>query len=131
LILDADGAAKAQVKILSTGDVRDIFVDALPSLSVDKQKEALLRNLNIKQPAVFDFKTGIDNKGIKEFNLDLDFDKYCDIKAGDKLFYHTQVLNFWDFTVPVLEKRKTDYYFKYPLHRLIRYHYRSAARLYS
>ncbi|HEY8783176.1 MAG TPA: DUF3857 domain-containing transglutaminase family protein [Mucilaginibacter sp.] len=115
LILDADGAAKAQVKILSTGDVRDIFVDALPSLSVDKQKEALLRNLNIKQPAVFDFKTGIDNKGIKEFNLDLDFDKYCDIKAGDKLFYHTQVLNFWDFTVPVLEKRKTDYYFKYPL----------------
>jgi len=115
LILDADGGAKAQIKILSTGEVRDIFVDILPALNADKQKELLLRNLDIRQPAAFDFKSGNDINGIKEFSLDLDYDKYCDIKAGDKMFYHPQALTFWDFTLPVLDKRKTDYYFDYPM----------------
>ena len=114
LILDADGGAKAQVKISSTGDIRGIFVDALPALNADKQKEALLRNFDIKQPAAFDFKPGNDVNGVKEVNLNLEYDKFCDIKAGDKLFYHPWVLNMWDVSVPILEKRKTDYYFEYP-----------------
>lgn len=115
VMLDADGGAKAEVKIKSTGEVRDIFVDLLPTLSVDKQKEVLLRALDIKQPASFDYKPGNDNDGVKESTLSLDFDKYCDIKSGDKLFYHPQVSNFWDFSVPVLEKRTKDYFFRYPM----------------
>lgn len=115
LILDPDGGAKTQIKMLSTGEIRDMFVDELPQLNSDKQKEVLLKAFDIKQPSSFDFKSDKDIDGIKEANLSLEFDKYCDVKAGNKMFYHPQVINFWDFTVPVLEKRKSDYYFEYPM----------------
>ncbi len=115
LILDPDGGAKASIKLLSTGEIRDLFVDELPQINSDKQKEVLLRTFDIKQPSVFDFKSDKDADGIKEANLSLEFDKYCDVKAGNKMFYHPQVISFWDFTVPILEKRKTDYYFEYPM----------------
>jgi hypothetical protein len=114
LILDEDGGAKGEVKISSTGEIRALFVAELPGYNSDKQKEAILRIFDIKQPAAFDFKSGDDINGVKEVNLNLDFDKYCDIKAGDKLFYHPQALNCWDYKVPVFEKRKSDYYFDFP-----------------
>jgi len=114
LTLDEDGGAKAQVKITSMGEVRDLFAEGLPQLSADKQKQVLLRSMDIKQPAAFNFESGSDVNGVKEAKLLLDFDKFCDIKAGDKIFYRPYVLSFWDETVPALEKRKTDYYFEYP-----------------
>lgn len=113
--LETDGSAKAQIRTLSTGEIRSLFVDYLPTYNVDKQKEALLNYLNIKQPSIFDFQLGNDQEGVKEVNLNLEYDKFCDIMAGDKQFYHTWVVNYWDFTVPIIDKRKTDYYFKYPL----------------
>lgn len=117
LKLEADGSAKARVNILSTGDIRDIFVDGLPTIKVDQQKEFLLKYLDIKQPSVFDFKSGKDFEGIKEFSLDLDYDKFCDVMVGDKQFIRPRVLSLWDVTVPITEKRKTDFFFKYPLQK--------------
>jgi len=115
IVLDRDGGAKAQIKISSTGDIRDIFAGHLPALTADKQKEFILRNFDVKQPATFDLKPGTDIDGVKEVNLNLEYDKYCDIIAGDKLFYHPDVLTYWDMTVPPLEKRKTDYYWPFPM----------------
>ena len=115
MVLNADGGAKAQIKIASTGDIRDFFVEHLPQLNADQQKEAILRSFDIRQPAAFDFKPGNDIDGVKEVDLNLDYDKYCDIKAGNKLFYHPYVLTYWDMTVPALEKRKTDYYWPFPM----------------
>jgi hypothetical protein len=37
--------------------------------------------------------------------------------AGDKQFYRPQVFDLCAFTVPVEEKRKTDYYFDIPLQK--------------
>ncbi|HTD98771.1 MAG TPA: DUF3857 domain-containing protein [Mucilaginibacter sp.] len=113
--LEADGSAKAKVKIFSTGDIRDVFVDLLPQYKADQQKESLLRFLNIKQPSSFDFQLGTDINGTKETSLDLDYDKFCDVMAGDKQFIRPRVLSWWDITVPITEKRKADYYFKFPL----------------
>ncbi len=113
IVLDADGGAKAQIKILSTGEYRDLYM-GMSAGKMDDQKEYLLRDLNIKQPSSFDFIPGKDVNDVKELDLNLEFDKFCDIKAGDKLFYHPTAFALWDNTVPILEKRKSDYYFDFP-----------------
>ncbi|HEY4326524.1 MAG TPA: DUF3857 domain-containing transglutaminase family protein [Mucilaginibacter sp.] len=113
IILDADGGAKTQIKISGTGEYRELFI-GLSAAKMDDQKEFLLRDLAIKQPSSFDFVSGKDNNDIKEVTLNLDYDKFCDIKAGDKQFYRPAAFTLWDNTVPVLEKRKTDYYFDFP-----------------
>jgi hypothetical protein len=113
--LNVDGSAKAQAKILSTGELRSIFVDELPTLKADQQKEAILRNLDIKQPSIFDFNSGADINHIKEVDLNLEYDKFCDVIVGDKQFLKPHVLALWDATVPINEKRKTDFYFEYPM----------------
>ncbi|WP_184550184.1 DUF3857 domain-containing protein [Mucilaginibacter sp. FT3.2] len=115
LILDADGGAKAEVKILSTGEYRSFFVDKLPNYKADEQKQDLLTNLHIKQPSVFNYNPAEDKNGVKHVSLQMEYDKFCDIATGDKQFYKPQAFILWDVTVPVEEKRKTSYYFNYPM----------------
>lgn len=114
--LEADGGAKAQIKILSTGEYRDMYI-GMAAIKLDEQKEFLLRNLSIKQPSVFDFKSDQDVGGVKRIDLDLEYDKFCDVIAGDKQFYKPLAFNLWGVTVPPLEKRKTDFYFEHPMQK--------------
>jgi len=111
--LQADGGAKAEIKILSTGEYRLEYIESEAN-KLDDQKQSLLQDLDIKQPSAFDFKSGKDANGVKELDLDLDYDKFCDVMAGDKQFYRPLAFKLWDATVPILEKRKTDYYWDYP-----------------
>jgi hypothetical protein len=113
--LNADGGAKAQAKIISTGEFRNLFVDALPTLKADEQKEMIMKELGIKQPSEFDFQQGKDISDTKEVDLSLDYDKFCDGIAGDKQFIRPRVLALWEGSVPIAEKRKTDFYFKFPM----------------
>ena len=114
--LEPDGAAKAKVKVLSTGGYRDMFI-GMTSEKIDDQKEFLIRYLNIKQPTGFDFKTSPDNADINQLNIDLEYDKFCDVLAGDKQFYRPLVFDLWGMTVPVLEKRRSDFYFDHPMQK--------------
>lgn len=116
LILDAEGGAKAKAKILSTGEYRSDYI-GLASLKADEQKEYLLRMLNIKQPSGFEYSPGIDKDGTKEITLELEFDKFCDITAGNKQFYRPRLFDLWRLTLPVLDKRKTDFYFNQPMQK--------------
>lgn len=50
-------------------------------------------------------------------NMELEYDKFCDVAAGDKQFYRPKVFDLWGVTVPVLEKRKSDYYFDHPMQK--------------
>jgi len=113
IVLDADGGAKTQIKIMGIGEYRDMYI-GLSAEKLDDQKESLLRDLNIKQPLSFDFISGKDANNIKEVDLNLEYDKFCDIKSGDKMFYRPMAFTLWDGTVPILEKRKTDFYFDFP-----------------
>jgi hypothetical protein len=113
IILDADGGAKTQVKILSTGEYRGLYL-GMAAIKMDDQKEFLLRDLHIKQPSAFDFKSEKDENGTKEIDLNFEYDQFCDVKAGDKQFYRPLAFLLWDGKVPMLEKRKTDYYWDYP-----------------
>jgi hypothetical protein len=113
IVINADGSAKAQVKILSTGEYRDLYLE-MSAVKKDEQKEFLLKDLHIKQPSAFDFESGKDINSVKEIKLDLEYDKFCDVMAGDKQFYRPMAFTLWDETYPNTEKRKTDFYFDYP-----------------
>lgn len=115
--LDADGGAKAKVKILSTGGYRDLFVGSFPTISQDKQKEYLLRAYNIKQPMSFEFTEAPDSAGVKEVNLNLEYDNFCDVTAGSKRFYRPRVFDLWAATMPAEQNRKNDYYFDHPMQK--------------
>ena len=116
LTLDADGGAKATVKILATGGYRDEYL-GVSTLKTDDQKAAMLQLLNIKQPMSFEIGLSKDNDGVRELNLNLDYDKFCDIAAGDKQFYRPHVFDLVAFTLPVEDHRKSDYYFDHPLEK--------------
>jgi transglutaminase-like putative cysteine protease len=116
ITLEADGGAKAKIKILSTGEYRDSYI-GMSSQKIDYQKELLIRRLHMKQPSVLDFKF-VDNKDdVKEVDLDLEYDKFCDVAAGDKQFYRPRAFDLWYATVPVIDKRNADYYFDYPMQK--------------
>ncbi|RKR81107.1 transglutaminase superfamily protein [Mucilaginibacter gracilis] len=114
LFLQPDGGAKATLKIWATGEYRSMYI-GLAQQKIDEQKEFLIRNLNIKQPSVFDLKPAGDKEGVDEVNVEMEYDKFCDIMAGDKQFYRPRLFDLWRLTVPVLEKRKSDYYFEHPM----------------
>ena len=54
---------------------------------------------------------------MKEMDLNLEYDKFCDIAVANKQFYHPHVFDLCATTVPILEKRKSDYYFDFPNQR--------------
>jgi hypothetical protein len=116
ITLDADGGAKATVKILGTGEYRAEYF-GVESLKADEQKEFFQRQLHMKQPSLFEIKPSADLDGVKELNMELEYDKFCDVAAGDKQFYRPKVFDLWGITVPVLEKRRSDYYFEHPMQK--------------
>lgn len=115
--LEADGGATAKLKILSTGGYRDLYVDQLPTISQDKQKEYLLRSLNFKQPSYFNFKDVPDSAGIKEVDFELEYDTFAEVSAGSKKFYRPRVFDLWRMTVPVVDKRRSAFYFEHPMQK--------------
>ncbi|PWK75343.1 transglutaminase superfamily protein [Mucilaginibacter oryzae] len=112
--LNEDGSAQAQVKILSTGDYRADYM-GLMYLKEDEQKSRIIRMLNMRQPSVFSFTPSTDKDGVKEVGFELEYDRFCDVLSGDKQFYKPRVFDLWQATLPVEEKRKTDFYFNVPM----------------
>ncbi|GAB3932925.1 DUF3857 domain-containing protein [Mucilaginibacter myungsuensis] len=112
--LKPDGSAVAKLKLLSTGEYRSLYT-GMESIKMDERKEYLLRSLNIKQPIVFDLKPSVDKLGVKEMNLELLYDKFCDMKVGDKQFLKPAAFDLWHNTFPELTERKNDFYFEHPM----------------
>ncbi|MXV52357.1 DUF3857 domain-containing protein [Pedobacter sp. HMF7647] len=115
--IKADGSADATVKLLCKGGYRDLFVSELPRISQDKQKEYLIRTLNFKQPAEFNFASTADKSDIKEVNFNLQYDTFSDISTGNRKFYRPRVFDLWNYTLSGTGKRKTDYYFQHPMQK--------------
>ena len=111
-----DGGAKATILINATGEYRLEYIE-LNAIKLDDQKEFWQRVLDIKQPTVFDYDPGKDSLYTKHVNLNLEYDKFCDVIAGDKQFYRAMVFPLFRFTAPVEETRVNDYYFDFPLQK--------------
>jgi len=116
LRLFADGSAKANIKLQATGDDRELYTE-LAAQKVDFQKSYLMKNLKIRQPSVFELKDAPDVGGVKETDMELEYDSFCDLLAGNKQFYRPSVLDLWSSTLKDSEKRKYDYYFDYPMQK--------------
>lgn len=116
ITLDTEGGAKTQIKLLGTGEYRADCIN-IASIKVDDQKEAYLRMLNIKQPSTFNITSGSDIGGVKEVDLELEYDKFCDVMAGDKQFYKPRAFDLCAFSVPIEDKRKSDFYFEHPMQK--------------
>lgn len=116
LVLAADGSAKANLQLSTTGEYRSMYL-GMASIKVDEQKAFMIKYLNMKQPSLFDLKDAPDKNGVKEINADLEYDRFCDVLAGDKQFYRPAVFDLWRMTLPDAEKRKNDYYFEHPMQK--------------
>jgi len=114
LKLTPEGSAKAQVKIISSGEYRTDFI-YLAYEKADEQKSKLVQMLNLKQPSEIDYTLVSDKEGIKNVTLKLDYDRLYDVTAGDKQFYRPQLFSLWNVTLPLTDKRKTDYFFEHPM----------------
>jgi len=112
--LDEGGGAKATIKIKSTGEYRDMYL-GISAEKLDLQKSFIIKSLNLKQPSLLEFKESPDKDGVKELNIDLEFDRYTDVMTGEKHFYRPQAIDLWRATIPMLEKRKADFYFDHPM----------------
>lgn len=112
--IQADGSAKASMVIKTTGDYRDMYI-GLSSVKTDEQKQYLIRNLNLRQPDIFDLSQVSDKDGTKEVKLDLAYEKLSDMNAGDKYFYRPCLFDLYRATFPATEKRNTDFFFDHPM----------------
>lgn len=116
ITLDPDGGAKVQITILSTGTYRDDYI-GMSTLKVDEQKDEIMRRLKIKQPISMEVKPLSDVDGKKQVDISLEYDKFCDIAAGDKQFYRPHAFDLIGFTLPDEDKRTSDYYFETPIEK--------------
>lgn len=116
ITLTADGGAKAKLKIVGTGGYRDQYL-SLSDQKTDDQKKLLIRYLEMKQPVMLDLMPVTDKDGTIEMAAEMDFDRFCDVTAGSKIFYHPALFDIWRITLPPLEKRKSDYYFDHPMQK--------------
>lgn len=66
---------------------------------------------------MFNISPGRDFDGVKEVDMEIEYDRFCDVMAGDKQFYRPRVFDLCAFSVPIEENRKTDYYFEHPLQK--------------
>ncbi len=81
IALNPDGSAKAQIKIISTGEYRlDYFGST--AMKLDEQKQFWLEQLQIKQPSLFNLELGKDTNYTQQIALNMEFDKFCDVMTG-------------------------------------------------
>lgn len=116
ITLQPDGGAKANLKIATTGEYRLSYVWQ-EAKKLDEQKEYWLKDLEIKQPSEFDFDPGKDVNGVKQVNINLEYDRFCDVMAGDKQFYKPAAFALWHNVALATEKRVSDFYFDFPLEK--------------
>jgi hypothetical protein len=113
ITLQTDGSAKVHIKVVGAGEYRLHYL-GVEAAKTDEQKQFWLQELQIKQPSVFNFEPGKDVNGEKQVDLDMEYDKFCDVMAADKQFYRPSVFKLWANTVPVTDTRKTDFYWEWP-----------------
>lgn len=113
VVLDSVGGAKAQIKLFCTGEYREGYIYRATEKEED-QKDDVLHDLNFKQPSLYSMKLAGDKNFTRELDIDLEYEKLSDIELSDKKFYRANFVDLWDQTLPVLEKRKSTYFFDFP-----------------
>jgi hypothetical protein len=111
--IDEHGVSKVKMDLMLTGEYRSSYIRNAYS-NLDDQKKSFINNLNLRQPDVFQIKPLEDRDGIKTMELQMEYEKLNDQAAGNKLFYRPRIFDLWKSTLPVAEKRNTNFYFASP-----------------
>lgn len=114
VVIDSTGFSKAAVQLKTTGEYRQLFFSN-STKKVDEQKQFLIRYLGLRQPDWFSIKELSDKEGERITELEMEYEKLSDMNTGSRFFYRPGLLEMWKTTFPVVEERKTDVYFSFPL----------------
>jgi len=112
--LNGDGSAKSNIKVLTTGAYRAHYL-AYNTLSIDLQKQFFTRLLHMRQFSELNITHTDSDNATNETNLDVTFDKFCDIISDDKLFLRPFAFDLSTYVFPPDANRKTDLHFEYPM----------------
>lgn len=112
--INTDGSAKTSIKIATTGAYRSHYL-AYNALSIDQQKQVYTRLLHMRQFSELNITHSDLDNSINETDLDITFDKFCDIVSDDKLFFRPFAFDLSTYIFTPDAKRKTDFHFEYPM----------------
>jgi hypothetical protein len=112
--LGEDASGMADVKLFTTGEYRDDFMQLVFDQKRDDQKQFFVRRLGFLQPDEFDIVYEKNSKE-KPVSLQLAIEKIPEFTAGSKQFLNPRIYKIWQAALPKAENRTQDYYFPHPL----------------
>ena len=110
-----DGSGESNSEISSTGEYKQDMIGYLKDEKKDVQKTYLINNLGFPQPDEFDLK--LKDETYSQTSLKLVLEKVPAFSAGSKMFLNPRIYKIWAYSLPLYEKRKQDFYFKYPFQK--------------
>jgi hypothetical protein len=109
---------KMNSTIVTTGDFRSDFIQALQNVTTDEQKSFLVKTLELPAPDEFEFTMPANIKQQDLVStLNASFEKVASFKSGSKIFLNRQMEKSLTFTLPDNENRTQDYYFEFPFQK--------------
>lgn len=114
ITVDPSGISKANIRVTTTGEYRDMFV-GLSAKKSDDQKQYLITYFNLRQPDVFLIKEVGDADGRRVTDIELEYSNLSEMRTGNKAFYRPRILDIWKTTLPSNNTRKTDLFLSFPL----------------
>jgi len=114
--LNEDGTGKTKSTMVTSGEYKQIMINALFNEKKDDQKSIIVDYYGFKQPDEFTIdKKEVDNKFVS--NLDMSIEKIPEFIAGSKMFLAPRLYKIWVTKLPKAENRRLDYYFHIPFEK--------------
>ncbi len=110
-----DLSAETETLFTAKGEYKEWMDDILKEKR-DDQKESIVLSLGFKQPDDFVFSKK-ESPGGNTTKLEMAISKLPEFNSGNKLFINPHLYRIWPKALPKFEKRKQDYYFRYPFQK--------------
>lgn len=110
-----DQSGTTETLFRSKGQYKEMMNDILKEKR-DDQKEAIVSFFGFKQPDDFVMSKEESTEG-NTTKLKMAISKLPEFNSGNKLFINSRIYSIWPKALPKSEKRKLDYYFRYPFEK--------------
>ncbi len=110
-----DQSGLTETLFRAKGPYKEMMNDILKEKR-DDQKEAIVSFFGFKQPDDF-IMSKEESQGGNTIKLKMAIAKLPEFNSGNKLFINPRIYSIWPKALPKSEKRKLDYYFRYPFEK--------------